>query len=128
MKSCDIKTILAGDSVSSSREITNRNFQSLKGCIDYALKTISETNQQTQLVFPANPQEDQEYIISYLDGEYYVTPINIENIEESGTTYWLVTGETLNIRDRKQHIVVGQMIQELGSTINIEPTGQLVVL
>lgn len=124
---CKIKDILSNDSVSQAREVINANFRSLTGCIQHILTEISEDNDDIppQLIFPPNPQDGDIHNITYNGGDWYVT---LQPEEETGNVYWLLGGETLNIGERKQHIVVNNMIQEAGSTINISPTGELIIL
>lgn len=116
-----LKLISGDDSFSSAREIINKNFESLSACV----KSISILASTTQLIFPDNPVNNQTFIITYINGGWVVTPASNDG---SGSVYWLLQDEVLQIPARRQHIVSGEFIQELGSNIIIEPTGQLVIL
>ena len=122
LTSCKALALISGDdSFSSAREIINRNFEKLSACVQSIVLSTSNGN----LIFPDNPVNNQTYIITYINGGWVVTPASGDN---SGSVYWLLPDEVLFIPARRQHIVSGEFISELGSNIIIEPTGQLVIL
>lgn len=119
---CKNLSLISGDdSFSSAREIINRNFEKLSGCIQSILITSSNGN----LIFPDNPVNNMTYIITYVNGSWVVTPASGDS---SGAVYWLLPDEVLFIPARRQHIVAGEFIMEYGSEVIVEPTGQLVIL
>ena len=121
----NLKSISANDSFSSSREKINSNFLAIQGCISSLQQSILTSISPTQLVFPDQPTNNQEYNITYVNGAWIVTPSSGNG---SGTKYHLLDGESLTVKARTQHIVVDDMILDAGSNLTIEPSGELVIL
>lgn len=126
MPECKPKHISSQDSFSSAVSTINNNFSKFEKCLLNLLSSQNQQNNGITLTTPDDPNPNIEYNLQYINGTYVL----VEDTGGDGLSdkYWLVNGEKILIKERTQHIVKGQMILEPGSTIEIKPTGQLVVL
>lgn len=123
MSTIKLNHIPSDSSFGSSRETINSNFDKISAI----LQSISLSG-DSNFIYPTNPSDGQVFNLTYNGGHYIFTPFFGSSGDSSGNKYWLVSDEKLVIKARTQHLVSGGMIQEQGSEILIENTGQLVVL
>ena len=127
-----IKYLSSQTSFSAGRNTINDNFEALKGCLESVIEEvnnidISDLDFDFPIIFPETPNPNIEYNLIYNAGKWFLTHDQTGG-DDDGNVYWLLDGETLTIKERKQHIVFGEFIEEAGSEVVIENTGQLVIL
>lgn len=129
-----IKFLSSQHSFSSGKDIINDNFASLKGCLTFLQEEVANgaigTSTPFPIIFPTSPNANIEYNLVYsaTSENWFLTQDLGDAAIGGGSLYHLLDGQELLIKERHQHIVLQEIIQDGNSNINIQASGELVIL